>query len=99
MVLPSIFLYLLAFHPAPSQFVMRALLLTSYRDIDRFMDGSVGNQREHGALAAALHPMVDSLTMLDYLETYPLRTNVHPRSEAFDLMKARFESPLQRALL
>ncbi len=30
MVLPSIFLYLLAFHPAPSRFVMRALLLTSY---------------------------------------------------------------------
>lgn len=74
---------------------MRRLLFTSYRGIDRF---TVGNRRERGALAAVFHPMMDPLTTLDYLETYPLRTNIHPRSEAFDLMKARFESPLQRAL-
>lgn len=68
------------------------------RDIDRLADRSVGIRRGRGARAAVLQQIMDSLTILDWLKIYPPRTNIHPRSEAFDLMKARFESPLQRAL-
>lgn len=67
-------------------------------DIDRLTDRLVGIRRGRGVRAAVLLQIVDSLTILDWLKIYPPRTNIHPRSEAFDLMKARFESPLQRAL-